>query len=70
MGRHRFNLELTDEAKEQVDELQRRTGAPSMTEVIRRALRLYDSYTQHRADGWEVVLRNEKKGTERVIELP
>jgi hypothetical protein len=67
MSKYRFNLELSDKAKEQLDELQRRTDAATLTEVIRRALSVYDALQRHTSDNWELVLR--KKGIEKPVLL-
>lgn len=61
MEKYRFNLELTNGAKKRLDDLQKRTEAASITEVIRRALSVYDALEQHKSDGWEIILRNKEK---------
>lgn len=67
MEKYRFNLELTQGAKKQLDDLQKRTEAASITEVIRRALAVYDALEQHKSENWEIVLRNTKKGVEKTV---
>jgi len=67
MEKYRFNLELTKGAKKQLDSLQKRTEAASITEVIRRALALYDALEEHKAANWEIVLRNKDKGVEKLV---
>ena len=69
MQKYRFNLELTEKAKEQLDDLQRRTEAVSLTEVIRKALSVYDALQHYASDDWEVVLRHKTKGTEKPVLL-
>jgi hypothetical protein len=53
----RLNLELSREVHEQLQTLQHETGAASLTEVIRRALALYDVVVDHVADNGKVVFR-------------
>jgi len=65
--KYRFNLELTPQAKAQLDELQARTGAASLSEVIRKALATYDALCQQKSEGWEVMLK--KKGAEKTVIL-
>jgi signal recognition particle GTPase len=67
MEKYRFNLELTPGAKKQLDNLQKRTEAASITEVIRRALAVYDALEQHKRKNWDIVLRNTKKGVEKTV---
>jgi hypothetical protein len=66
----RLNLDLSPEVKAQLETVQSRTGATSLTEVIRRALATYDFLTERTNKGWQIVLRHEKKGgTTRVGKL-
>jgi len=69
MEKYRFNLELTKGAKDQLEELQKRTEAASLTEVIRKALAVYDALQAHTADDWELVLRHKSKKTEKPVLL-
>ena len=69
MEKYRFNLELTKGAKDQLEELQRRTEAASLTEVIRKALAVYDALQQHTATDWELFLRHKSKKTEKPVLL-
>ena len=69
MSKYRFNLELTPAAKRQLDDLQKRSNAASTTEVIRRALAVYDALQHYTADDWELILRHKKKGTEKPVLL-
>ena len=43
----RLNLDLTPRAKELLEDLQRRTEATSLVEVVRRAIALYDLAVTH-----------------------
>lgn len=56
----RLNLELDRRTKERIDKLQLDTEAASITEVIRRAVRLYELVHAHNG---EVMLRD-KNGRE------
>lgn len=47
--------------KEVVDALLQRTGAASMTEVIRRSLAVYDTLENLKAEGWAIVARKQAK---------
>lgn len=67
--KYKFNLILTEGAKEQLEELQKRTQAASFAEVIRRALAVYDALHEHVGQGWELILRNkaDKKSEKAVL---
>ena len=67
MDKYRFNLELTKGAKDQLEELQRRTEAASLTEVIRKALAVYDALQEHTATDWDLVLRHKTKNIEKPV---
>jgi hypothetical protein len=67
MEKYRFNLELTKGAKDQLDDLQKRTEAASLTEVIRKALAVYDALEAHTSDEWELILRHKSKGIEKPV---
>ena len=67
--KYRFNLELTKGAKVQLEDLQQRTEAASLTEVIRRALAVYDALQQHASEDWEIILRHRKKAIEKPVLL-
>ncbi|MGF6264389.1 Arc/MetJ-type ribon-helix-helix transcriptional regulator [Paraburkholderia youngii] len=53
----RLNLDMSVEVKEQIEGLRDRTHADSMSEVIRRALALYDFMLTQKEGGATVVLR-------------
>jgi hypothetical protein len=65
--KYRFNLELTKGAKDQLEDLQKRTEAASLTEVIRKALAVYDALQAHATDDWELVLRHKSKNIEKPV---
>jgi hypothetical protein len=69
MGKYRFNLELTEAAKVQLEALQKRTDAASITEVIRKALAVYDALQEHTAKDWDLVLRHKSKKVEKPVLL-
>jgi hypothetical protein len=69
MEKYRFNLELTKGAKDQLEELQRRTEAASLTEVIRKAIAVYDALQEHVANDWDLVLRHKSKNIEKPVLL-
>ena len=53
----RLNLELNRQSREQIDRVQTRIHSPSITDIIRRALALFDLFTEHTAQFGEVVFR-------------
>lgn len=64
----RLNLELAREVHEQLQKIQEATGAASLTEVIRRALSLYDLVVEHTGEGGKVVFR-QADGEEETLRL-
>ena len=64
----RLNLELSRQVHEQIQVLQSRSDATSLTEVIRRALALYDLITEHISEGGRIILRH-KNGDEESVKL-
>jgi len=69
MDKYRFNLELSLQAKQLLEGLEKRTGAPSLTHVLRRALGVYDALHTYASKDWEVILQNKKTGEKRTLEL-
>jgi hypothetical protein len=65
----RLNLELSAAAKDRLTDLQQRTEAASVTEVLRASLAVYDLLIEHMAKGGKCVLRD-SKGNEEVIVIP
>ena len=63
----RLNLELDQPTKRRLDRLKSNTEAASLTEVIRRALQLYEVVQQHVSGGGQVVLRMDEDETEVVF---
>jgi hypothetical protein len=54
----RLDLNLPQAVRERITKLQDHTGAESMTEVIRRALSVYDALVSATADGDEIIVRS------------
>lgn len=54
----RLNLEFPPQIYSQMQEVQQRSHAASLTEVLRRSLALYDLVTEHIVDGGDIVLVN------------
>ena len=54
----RLNLEVSPTVRDRLEYLQKESEAESMTEVIRRALAVYELLLAHRGAGGEVLLRS------------
>ena len=54
--------------RDQLTDIVKRSGASSLTEVIRRALALYDLVLEHNSDKGTLVLRH-KDGREEVLRI-
>lgn len=63
----RLSLELSDAVRGQLEGLQARTGADSMSEVIRRSLALYDCAWGVQESGGSVIVENRDGTREKVI---
>jgi hypothetical protein len=63
----RLNLEVP-QSRTELDQLVVRSGASSLTEVIRRALALYDLVLEHSEEDGKMVLRH-KDGREEVLRI-
>jgi Arc/MetJ-type ribon-helix-helix transcriptional regulator len=68
LGKSRLSLEIPKQTRDQIDDIVKRSGASSLTEVIRRALALYDLVLEHKAENGTLVLRH-KDGREEVLRL-
>lgn len=64
----RLNLDMPEEIKERLDNLRELTNADSMSEVIRRALAVYDFLWQEKDDGADAIIRY-KDGSEKHLKL-
>ncbi len=61
----RLSLELTDQARERLERLVELADADSMTEVVRKALAVYEVVLEHgKRDAGDTILRS-KNGTEQ-----
>lgn len=63
----RFNLELPQAAFDRIREIESITEAASVSEVLRRSLKLYDFLVRQQQDGKEVVIRDGE--SENVLHL-
>lgn len=64
----RLNLTMNTQVKLKLEELQKKTQADSMSEVIRRALALYDLIWTEKNNECATIIRC-KDGKEREVEL-
>lgn len=64
----RLNLDLTPKVRERLDDLQAKTDASSLVEVIRRALAVYDMFLDHERNGGKTVLQN-ADGSREIVKL-
>ena len=62
----RLNLEFAPQIYDQMQEVQQRSHAASLTEVLRRSLALYDLVTEHIVDGGDIVLVNRNGKQEKL----
>jgi metal-responsive CopG/Arc/MetJ family transcriptional regulator len=69
MSKHRLQLDFTEEALRDLDQLRDTTGLPNRAEVIRQALRFLQ-WTIHEAQENEANLLIEKDGKLRQIVFP
>ena len=63
----RLNLTLSKEAKKQLEKLQKETKADTLTEVIRKAIKLYDVATQCGKNGERLVLKSDEGERELMV---
>ena len=64
----RLNLTLSVEAKRQLEKLKKETKADTLTEVIRKAIKLYDVAMQCEKNGEQLVLKSDK-GEKKILVL-
>src|SRR3954453_3922929 len=69
MSKHRLQLDFTQEALRDLDQLRETTGLPNRAEVIRQALRFFQ-WTIHEAQHNDASLLIEKDGKMRQIVFP
>ncbi len=68
--KRRLTLEFTAAVRERMDELREKTGAESVTEVIRRALAFYDVVLSF-GDSREIrLVAKDKHGNEETVLIP
>jgi hypothetical protein len=68
-GRVRLNLEFPQRTYDQMLEVQKRTEAASITEVMRRSIAVYDLLTQHIQSGGEIELITNRGTKEKLLIL-
>ena len=66
--RIRLHMAVTARVKERLDALLQRTEAESITEVVRRALAVYENLVETTEAGGKVILED-KKGNQREVQL-
>lgn len=66
--RVRLNIAIPPFVKDQLDSIVDRSGASSVTEVIRRSVALYDLVLEHISEDGTLVFRN-SDGTEEVLKI-
>jgi hypothetical protein len=64
--RVRLNLEFPQQIYNRLEEVQHRSHAASLTEVLRRSLALYDLVTEHIVGGGNVILVDGKGKQEKL----
>jgi hypothetical protein len=62
--RVRLSLDVSKRVKNELTRLANRTEAGSLTEVIRRALSLYDLVIEHQEEGGKIIFRHRDKTEE------
>jgi hypothetical protein len=67
--RARLSLDLDLVAKSEIENLRKRTGATSITELIRKSVALYDIVSDHKAAGGSLIFRHSDGREERLVIL-
>lgn len=62
----RLNLEVPETMRGNLEDLQKRSGSTSLTEVIRRSVALFDLITDHTSKGGELILKNPDGSEEKL----
>ena len=65
----RLNLEIHPDVKARLDDLQDRTQAASLTEVIRRSLALYNLVVDLQEEGGRIIINRKDGSTETLAIL-
>ena len=63
-GKVRFNLELAKSVADQIEDLQTRSNSETKTDVIRKALALFNLFIEEREAGTSIVFRRKNGGEE------
>ena len=63
----RLNLEIGREVRERMEELQSETGARSLTDVVSRALAVYDYLSRHKKNGAKILIQDDSGTRELVL---
>lgn len=64
----RLNLEIGKEVRERMEELMDETGARSLTDVVSRALAVYDFLCRQKKKGGKILIQDDE-GTRELILL-
>jgi len=64
----RLNLEFTPEVKNNLTDLQQRSGSTTLNEVFRKSVALFDMVTTHSQKGGTFILRH-TDGSEEVVKF-
>ncbi|MBA7573425.1 hypothetical protein ES708_15222 [subsurface metagenome] len=67
--RRRLNLALTEEARTKIENLQRETGAKTMTEVISKSVAIYDYIWTKKKSGAKVLIQSKNKKLKEMVIL-
>jgi hypothetical protein len=65
--RVKLNLRVSGGGQSQLYDLLKRAQCTSLTELIRRALALYDLYLEHLLEGGEVIFRHSDGEEEKLV---
>jgi hypothetical protein len=63
----RLNLEMTEDSRKKLEDLRTLTNADSLSEVIRRALAVYDFIWQEKASGRKLLVKDSEGERELVL---
>lgn len=63
----RLHMIVTDDVRMQIESLQERSGATNMTEVMRRALAVYDELVSVKEEGGKVLIEGADGKRSRLI---
>ena len=68
MAKTRISLDFSEEGRKNLEEVQARQKLPTVAELFRKALALYDCITDHIGSGGKVILQN-KDGTKEALRI-